>query len=56
MKLRYLIPALLIGALPLATVSTSHAQIEFSVNFAPPPIPVYVQPACPEEGYIWTPG
>ena len=22
----------------------------------PPPLPVYEQPPCPEEGYIWTPG
>src|SRR3981189_902938 len=26
------------------------------VNFAPPPLPVYEQPLCPEDGYIWTPG
>lgn len=22
----------------------------------PPPLPVYEQPPCPEEGYVWTPG
>jgi hypothetical protein len=27
-----------------------------SVGFAPPPLPVYVQPPCPAPGYIWTPG
>ncbi|MBV9621455.1 MAG: YXWGXW repeat-containing protein [Gammaproteobacteria bacterium] len=26
------------------------------VNEAPPPLPVYEQPACPEVGWIWTPG
>jgi hypothetical protein len=27
-----------------------------TVGFAPPPLPVYVQPPCPAVGYIWTPG
>jgi hypothetical protein len=26
------------------------------VSFGPPAIPVYEQPICPEDGYIWTPG
>ncbi len=36
----------------------AHAQVAvgISVGFAPPAIPVYTQPVCPEEGYIWTPG
>jgi hypothetical protein len=25
-------------------------------NEAPPPLPDYEQPPCPEEGYLWTPG
>jgi hypothetical protein len=32
------------------------AQVAISVNFAPPALPVYEQPPCPEEGYIWVPG
>jgi hypothetical protein len=33
-------------------------QVSFgiSVNFGPPPLPVYSQPMCPGPGYIWTPG
>jgi len=27
-----------------------------TVGYAPPPLPVYVQPPCPSPGYIWTPG
>ena len=27
-----------------------------SIRVAPPAIPVYVQPPCPVEGYLWTPG
>jgi hypothetical protein len=52
MKLRYLLTALLIGALPL----TSHADVDFSIGIAPPPLPVVVQPPCPVDGYLWTPG
>ena len=51
-KLRSLIFAAFL-ALPFAT---SYAQVEFSVGWAPPPLPVYEQPACPVAGYIWTPG
>jgi hypothetical protein len=52
MKLRSLIFAGFL-ALPFAT---SFAQVEFSVGWAPPPLPVYEQPACPVAGYMWTPG
>jgi hypothetical protein len=34
----------------------SVAQIDVTVSFGPPPLPVYVQPPCPDEGYLWTPG
>src|SRR3954453_2543926 len=52
MKLRSLLLAVLL-ILPLAI---SIAQVDVSVNFAPPVLPVIEQPACPVEGYIWTPG
>lgn len=36
------------------------AQIDVGISvtarIAPPPLPVYVQPPCPVEGYIWVPG
>ena len=38
-----------------ATV-TSSASVFVSVAFAPPPLPVYVQPICPGPEYIWVPG
>ena len=45
-------------ALPMATLpmQQAHAAVFLSVNFAPPVLPVYAQPICPGEGYIWTPG
>ena len=33
----------------------SFGQVVISVNFAPPELPVYEQPLCPGEGYMWTP-
>jgi hypothetical protein len=30
--------------------------ISISAHVAPPALPVYTQPACPGDGYIWTPG
>jgi hypothetical protein len=34
----------------------SVAQVDITVSFGPPPLPVYVQPPCPDDGYLWTPG
>jgi WXXGXW repeat (2 copies) len=31
-------------------------DVEVRANEAPPPLPDYVQPPCPEDGYLWTPG
>jgi len=42
----------------LLSLSPARAQIDVdvSVDVAPPPLPVYDQPAIPAPGYIWTPG
>src|SRR5947199_10251173 len=54
MKLRPIVLAALLSVgLPLAS---SYRQVGISVNVAPPVLPVYEQPPCPVEGYIWTPG
>src|SRR5580693_6456985 len=39
-----------------ATPSTVSAQVVLSVTVAPPVLPVYTQPVCPGDGFIWTPG
>jgi hypothetical protein len=52
--LRGLIPALVLAALP--SLSSAGIFVGVSVNLAPPPLPVYVQPPCPQVGYLWTPG
>jgi hypothetical protein len=45
-------------AVPMFTlpIAQARAQIILSVNIAPPVLPVYAQPVCPGDGYIWTPG
>lgn len=39
-------------------VSNINAQVSVrvSIRIAPPVIPVYQQPVCPTEGYLWIPG
>ena len=40
----------------LALSAAAYGQISISVSFAPPELPVYEQPLCPGDGYLWTPG
>jgi len=40
----------------LAGAHAAFAQVGIAITIAPPALPVYVQPACPGDGYIWTPG
>jgi hypothetical protein len=47
---------LLFALLLLAVSGTASAGIILSIGIAPPPLPVYDQPLCPAEGYMWTPG
>ncbi len=42
--------------LVLSQSAFAQLSIGLSVNFGPPPLPVYGQPICPQDGYIWTPG
>jgi hypothetical protein len=52
------IRSLLFALVLLAISAASSAQVSFgvSIRIAPPELPVYEQPVCPEDGYIWTPG
>ena len=49
---RWLLLALLVSLVP----ASSYAGVFISVGFAPPVLPVYEQPPCPEPGLMWTPG
>lgn len=46
----------LFGLVLLSLSAASFAQLSISVSFAPPELPVYEQPLCPGDGYLWTPG
>lgn len=52
------IRSLFFAAMLFAIPAASFAQISIgiAVGVAPPEIPVYEQPECPGDGYIWTPG
>jgi len=57
--LRSLLYVLVLAALFAAIFGmtpVSRAQIAVSVTIAPPELPVYEQPICPGEDYIWVPG
>jgi hypothetical protein len=45
-----------LGIVSMASSASAQIAGGISVRVAPPGIPVYVQPACPVEGYLWTPG
>jgi hypothetical protein len=47
---------LLLSALFFGVSAVSSAQVNVSITVAPPALPVYAQPPCPVEGYLWTPG
>ena len=47
---------LLFSTLLIAAPVASQAGVFLSITVAPPVLPVYVQPACPGDGYLWTPG
>ncbi len=51
-SLRWFLLALLLSIFP----ASSYAGVFISVGFAPPMLPVYDQPPCPEPGLMWTPG
>jgi hypothetical protein len=46
----FIIAVLALGSTP------AFSQVSISIDIAPPPLQVYDQPACPDDGYIWTPG
>jgi hypothetical protein len=50
--LRTLFLALLVAVVP----ASSFAGVFVSITVAPPILPVYAQPVCPGDGYLWTPG
>ena len=48
--------ALIVAIVLMASPSASRAQVFVRITLAPPPLPVYVQPAIPGPDYFWVPG
>jgi hypothetical protein len=46
----------LVAAALVMAPAASFAGVFISVGFAPPALPVYVQPIAPGDGYLWNPG
>ena len=44
------------GAALALVPAASFAAVFLSVNIAPPVLPVYTQPICPGDGFLWNPG
>ena len=42
--------------LMMPTPSAAQVRVGIAVSIAPPVLPIYEQPICPGDGYIWTPG
>jgi hypothetical protein len=47
-----LLLALMVSVIP----ASLHAQFSITVGIAPPELPVYEQPPCPQPNLMWTPG
>lgn len=59
MRFRRSIISILFAAVMLmlaAGSASAQIGIGISVGFGPPALPVYEQPLCPGDGYLWTPG
>jgi hypothetical protein len=51
-----LVFALLVSLIPTALHAQFGIGVSINVGFAPPVLPVYVQPMCPQPNLMWTPG
>src|SRR5580658_42687 len=54
LRARHLVFVALLFAIPAA--SYAQVGVGVSITVAPPALPVYEQPPCPTEGFLWTPG
>ncbi len=47
---------MLFGVAIFAMSAAAYGQVGVFITVAPPPLPLYEQPLCPDDGYLWTPG
>src|SRR5713226_8471243 len=55
MRIIPFIRSLLLVLLVIFVSAAAFSQVGISITFGPPALPVYEQPLCPQEGYLWTP-
>ncbi len=48
--------SLLVAFALMMLSAASFGQVSIYVNFAPPALPIYEQPVCPDDGFLWVPG
>jgi hypothetical protein len=56
MRFSNLVRNVVVGAALAIAPAASFAGVFISVGIAPPVLPVYTQPICPGDGYLWNPG
>jgi WXXGXW repeat (2 copies) len=58
MRIMFFVRSLLfaLGMLGISAVSSAQVRVGVAITIAPAELPVYEQPSCPGDGYIWTPG
>jgi len=55
MHIRF-IRSLLFAFVMLGMSAAAFARIGVVITVGPPALPIYEQPVCPGDGYLWTPG
>lgn len=56
MRFAFVVRSVLFAVLLMAVSAALHAQVRVAIAIGPPLLPVYEQPICPGDGYLWTPG
>ena len=56
MRMLRFVRILFLAMLMCSITASAFAGVAISINIAPPVMPVYVQPPCPQPGLMWTPG
>lgn len=56
MRIFSVVRSVLFGLILLTLSDACFGQIGIAVSFGPPALPIYEQPLCPGDGYLWTPG
>jgi hypothetical protein len=56
MRFAFVVRSMLFAVLLMVVSGAAFAQVRVAIAIGPPVLPVYDQPICPGDGYLWTPG